>query len=262
MRGGEKGRQIAEGNLAAFEAVGTSPTLGQATNGRLARATESLLGKTPGSAGVVAKRAQQQADEMAISVQKLSDELAPGANATNVGEAIERGLTAFKEGTKQIQQRLYADLDKHIPAGAPITSDRTRAALADLNSDIAGAPELSKWFKNARIQGVEAGLKSDTSSIDAVLSRPGMRQQVAQMQGQLEAEASRATAINAERRMLGMNNMEPVLSPAQIKEQIDGFLTKQVDSRLPYESVKKLRSLVGRELADSTFTASARALAG
>lgn len=254
LRGGEAGRQIAATNLATFEAAGTRPSLAQATGGRVAQATESMLSKTAGGAGVMAKFAAKQADDMATSVQKLSDELAPGANATNAGEAIERGLTAFKEGTKQIQQRLYADLDRHIPAGTPITSDRTQAALADLNTDIAGAPELSRWFKNARIQGVEAGLKSDTTSLEAVLSRPGMKQQVAQMQSQLEAEAAKATAVNAERRMLGMNNMEPVTTPAQIKEQIDGFLTKQVDNRLPYESVKKLRTLVGRELADSTFT--------
>lgn len=254
LRGGEAGRQRVADNIATFkEASGVTPTIGQATESRTFQAAESMLSKVPGGAGVMTRKADGQLKGMAASVQQLSDELAPGANAVNAGEAIERGINSFKEGTKIVQQRLYANLDRHIPADTPITSERTMAALADLNTDIAGAPALSKWFKNAKIQGIEGGLKSDTSSLEAVLSRPGMRQQVTQMQGQLESEAARVTAANAERRMLGMNNMEPVMTPAQIKERVDGFLTQQVDSRLPYESVKKLRTLVGRELADNSF---------
>lgn len=255
MRGGEEGRQIAERNLAAFEAAGTTPTLGQATGGRTAQAIESMLAKTPGGAGVIAKKAQQQADEMASAVQRLSDDLAPNANTTNAGEAIEKGVRQFKDNTKLIQQQLYAKLDKNIPAGTPIAADKTLAALADLNADIAGAPELSKWFKNARIQGIEGGLKSDTSGIEAVLSRPGVRDQVNQMQSQLESEAARIAAANAERRQLGMVNLEPVPTPAEIQGKIESFLAQQIDSNLPYESIKKLRTLVGRELADNSLVA-------
>lgn len=255
MRGGEEGRQITERNLAAFEAAGTTPTLGQATGGRITQAAESMLAKTPGGAGVIAKKAQQQADEMATAVQRLSDDLAPNANTTNAGEAIEKGVRQFKESTKLIQQQLYAKLDKSIPSGTPIAADNTLAALADLNADIAGAPALSKWFKNARIQGIEGGLKSDTGGIEAVLSRPGVRDQVTQMQSQLESEAARITAANAERRQLGMTNLEAVPTPAEIQGKIENFLTQQIDSNLPYESVKKLRTLVGRELADNSLVA-------
>ena len=255
MRGGEEGRQLAERNLAAFEAAGTTPTLGQATGGRTAQAIESMLSKTPGGAGVIAKKAQQQADEMASSVQRLSDDLAPNANATNAGEAIEKGVKLFKENTKSVQKKLYAKLDKNIPEGTPIAADNTLAALADLNADIAGAPALSKWFKNARIQGIEGGLKSDTGGIEAVLSRPGVRDQVTQMRSQLESEAARIAAANAERRQLGMTNLEAVPTPAEIQGKIESFLTQQIDSKLPYESIKKLRTLVGRELADNSLVA-------
>lgn len=255
MRGGEEGRQVTERNLAAFEAAGTTPTLGQATGGRTAQAIESMLAKTPGGAGVIAKKAQQQADEMATAVQRLSDDLAPNANATNAGEAIEKGVRQFKESTKSVQKKLYAKLDKNIPEGTPIAAANTLAALADLNADIAGAPALSKWFKNARIQGIEGGLKSDTGGIEAVLSRPGVRDQVSQMQSQLESEAARIAAANAERRQLGMVNLEPVPTPAEIQGKIESFLTQQIDSNLPYESIKKLRTLVGRELADNSLVA-------
>lgn len=256
LRGGEAGRQQVEKNITIFDqASGATPTLGQATESRAQRATESLLAKTPGGAGVMVDRAQKQMDDMAASVQRLSDELAPGANAANAGEAISRGVKAFKENVKTTQEKLYNALDQHIPAGTPITSAKTQAALADLNSDIAGAPALSKWFKNARIQGIEGGLKSDTTSMEAILSRPGMRQQADTLRKKLEEEAARITAVNAERRVLGMSNMEQVNTPAQITDEVGKFITAQADGNLPYESIKKLRTLVGRELADNSLVA-------
>lgn len=197
LRGGEAGRQRVAENIAAFEAAGTSPTLGQATEGRIARATESLLAKTPGGAGVIAKRAQGQADDMANAVQKLSDELAPGASAVNAGEAIAKGVRVFKEGFKLTQNRLYNTLDKHIASDTPIQVTGTQQALKTLNADIPGAPSLSEFFKNAKIKGIDRALQAD-----------------------LDASAASAA---------------------------DG------NGALPYEAIKKLRTLVGNEIADNSL---------
>jgi hypothetical protein len=254
LRGGEAGRQRVEDTIKTFEnAAGTVPTMGQATGSRSIQAAETALTNTVGSSGVMVRRAEEQAKAMGDSVQKLTAQLSPNASGTDAGAAIAAGSLAFRDNVKTTQQRLYAQLDNHIPAETRITSDRTQAALADLNADIAGAPELSKWFKNARIQGIEGGLKSDTGSIDAVLTRPGMADQVAKMRSQLESDAARITTANAERQSLGMSNLEPVLSPANIQEKIDGFLTQQIDTKLPYKSIKQLRTLVGRELSDTSL---------
>lgn len=254
IRGGEQGRQRVADTLDSFEkAAGTTPTVGQATGRRAMQAVETGLSNTIGSSGVMIRRGEAQALALDDSVRKLSEALAPNASGVEAGGAITSGVLAFRDNMKTTQQRLYSQLDNHIPAGTRITADKTQSALADLNTDIAGAPELSKWFKNARIQGIEGGLKSDTGSLDAVLSRPGMQQQVDQMRSQLEAEAAKITALNAERRTLGMVNMEKVNTPEQIGEKINEFLGKQVDSRMPYESVKKLRTLVGRELTDNSL---------
>jgi hypothetical protein len=254
IRGGEQGRQRVSDTLDSFEkAANTTPTVGQATGTRAMQAVETGLSNTIGSSGVMIRRGEAQALALDDSVRKLSEALAPNASGVEAGGAITSGVLAFRDNMKTTQQRLYSQLDNHIPAGTRITADKTQSALADLNTDIAGAPELSKWFKNARIQGIEGGLKSDTGSLDAVLSRPGMQQQVDQMRSQLEAEAAKITALNAERRTLGMVNMENVNTPEQIGEKINEFLGKQVDSRMPYESVKKLRTLVGRELTDNSL---------
>ncbi|GHC72585.1 hypothetical protein GCM10007320_08560 [Pseudorhodoferax aquiterrae] len=193
LRGGEAGRQRVAENIRTFEdATGAVPTLGQATEGRWQRGAESLLGRAPGGAGVIAKAGERQADKLAEAVQKLSDDLAPGANAMTAGESIAKGVAGFKAGMQQVQNRLYNTLDKFLPPQTPVQTARTQQALADLNADIAGAPELSKWFKNARIQGIDAAMQSDL------------------------AQAA-------------------------------------VPGALPYEAIKKLRTLVGREISDATL---------
>jgi hypothetical protein len=100
----------------------------------------------------------------------------------------------FKEGFKKVQERLYTTLDKHIPNESPIQVGNTEFALKQLNEGIEGAPNISEFFKNAKIQGIDKALQKD-----------------------LELSASGGT--------------------------------------LPYEAVKKLRTLIGREIADNSLLA-------
>ncbi len=322
IRGGEAGRQQMVENIDTFEkAAGVTPTLGQATQSRGIQAVETGLSNVPGGSGILARRGEAQAKALEDSVQQITRELAPDATGWGAGEAITKGVNAFKAGTKATQAELYQKLDQYIPANTQITSTRTQAALADLNADIAGAPALSAWFKNARIQGIEGGLKSDTTGIEAILSRPGMRERADALRAQLTEEAQRAEAANqrhfgnlrlqadeaveankawraslqqeaeaatqrnAERRALGMTNFEPVQTPQQIREMPDRFhvmpakdmeslvppnavrtpaqieqevadmLRGEVDGKLPYESIKKLRTLVGNEISDGGLVA-------
>ena len=204
LRGGEAGRQAAADNIAAFNAAGTEPTLGQATGNRLVQGTESLLNKVPGGTGVMGDFANKQADDMAKAVQTLSDELAPGASAANAGEAITRGVTAFKDGIKSVQQRLYAHLDDYIPADTPIPVTKTQEALASLNADIPGAPNLSQFFINSKIKGIDSALQAD---------------------------------------------LERASNP--ISSAVGGGAMGE--GAMPYEAIKKLRTLVGNEIADNSL---------
>lgn len=196
LRGGEAGRQATADTIAAFEAAGTTPTIGQATGGRVTRATESLLTKTPGSAGVMGEFADFQANKMAKAVQSLSDELAPNASATNAGEAIRQGVNAFKTGVKVVQKKLYANLDQYIPADTQIDVGNTTKALASLNAEIDGAANVSAMFRNSKISGIERALLAD---LDA------------------------AAQVGA--------------------------------GGLPYEAIKKLRTLVGNEISNNSLVA-------
>ena len=192
LRGDEAGRQRMLENIKTFEGADTTPTVGQAAETRTARAVESMLSKTPGGAGVMARKAEQQAKQLQASVNEVADVLSPGADMISSGQKIQAGITGFKEGFKGMQRQLYDKLDAYVPKDAPVNVTRTQKILESLNADIPGAPNLSKWFKNAKIQGIDDALAKDLE---------------------------RAT----------------------------------VTGSLPYEAIKKLRTLVGNELADSSF---------
>lgn len=201
MRGGEAGRQTVANNLEAFKAAGTTPTVGQATQRRVWQGIETGLSQTPGAAGVLAKKASSQADELAGTVEGIVRRLAPRAGTVEAGESIGSGLEGFKAGVKNLQGQLYNRLDDYLPPSTPITVSRTKDALAALNADIDGAPALSAMFKNGKIQGVERALASDLNTNTTAYG----------------AQAARKTAT------------------------------------LPYESIKKLRTLVGNEIDNATF---------
>lgn len=213
LRGGESGRQRVVDNINLFrDAAESTPSIGQASEGRVPRAVESVLAKTPGGAGIMAKAAQQKADAVAASVNRLADGLAPGSNAVNAGESITKGVQGFKDGVKAVQERLYSTLDQHIPANTPLDVSNTRAALAKLNEGIPGADNISAFFKNSKIKGIDAALAAD---LEAALAA--------------KAPAGGGSGL--------MNSARPRLE----------------DGRLPYKAIKKLRTLVGNEIADNSL---------
>jgi hypothetical protein len=161
LRGGEAGRQNMLSNITAFNESGTAPTVGQATQGRIPQLVESLLSRTPGGAGVMNRKATTQADQISGTVDDIVNRLSQNAGPVEAGESVVSGLQNFKAGVKNLQDQLYDTLDKYLPAQTPVRVDRTKAALAALNSDIEGAPALSAMFKNGRIQGIEHALTSD-----------------------------------------------------------------------------------------------------
>lgn len=223
LRGGEAGRQKTADNLRLFQEAGTTPSVGQATESRVARGIESLLSKTPGGAGVMARKAEGQADELGAAVDQMASKLAPRATAESAGRTIREGVKGeggFLQRFRKEQEGLYDKLDEFIDKQSPVKVSRTQAALAELNADIPNAPELSKWFKNAKIQGIERAMGAD---VDANAGR-------AYTPSQLKAAAAKADSAQ------GLNE---VLN----------------EGALPYESIKKLRTLVGKELDNPSLMA-------
>lgn len=169
VRGNEAGRSAFNQRYQDFRNAGVNNvSVGQAAGNRRMQAFESAMSRTPGGAGDMAKFAQQGADDMAARVTRIADDLMPGANSTRAGMAVEKGLRNFVTRFKGEQNVLYGRLDAYIPKDAAVSVSRTKQALASLNADIPNAPALSKWFKNAKIQGIERALLKDAPD-DATL---------------------------------------------------------------------------------------------
>lgn len=210
MRGGEQGRQRVEDTINTFEgAAGTTPTVGQATGSHAIQAAETGLSNVIGSSGIMVRRGEIQSRAMDESVRKLSAALAPSASGAEAGEAITSGVNTFRDSMKNTQQRLYAQLDKYIPADTAVSVNKTQEALQSLNEGITGAPSISRFFQNSKISAIERALLDDLNAASLASGAPGMS-------------------------TTGMAK-----APGQ----------------LPYQAVQKLRSMVGREIADNSLVA-------
>lgn len=225
VRGGEQGRQRVMQNLETFRRAGTTPTVGQATESRINRSAENLMARTPGGAGPLVRRAETQADEVGDALEQRAQQIIGRAtSAEQTGRSIQtavRGEGGFVDTFKDRQTQLYDKLDQFLPSSTRVDVSRTKAALQRLNAEIPGAPNVSRYFQNARIKGIEGALKSDTEGFSSVAANP------------------QNAALFAGRK----------ISPE------DAALMGDVlaDGLLPYEALKKLRTLVGNEIADSTI---------
>lgn len=188
--GAENAATIADRTQTMNDAGVARPSIGQATGNRNAQAFESLLAKTPGGAGVMANAAKNQAEDIGARATQVADKLSSIGNPANAGLAIEKGIAGpdgFISRFKDAQKALYAKVDQYIPKDSSIDVSKTKGTLASMNSDIKGAPAISQWFKNSKIQGIEEALKSDTGGTpaknSAVLQQNGQPFQTGAVEG-------------------------------------------------------------------------------
>lgn len=154
-------------NLAAFQAAGTTPSVGQATQNPIARGLESLLAKVPGGSGVMAKKASQQAEDIGSQMGRYADQLAPGSDPTEAGLAIQRGITGeggFVDRFKDQSRVLYDAVDKHMPGQTPVLVPATQALLAKLSTPINGADASSAVLSNGTIAQLSKAIGIDTAN--------------------------------------------------------------------------------------------------
>jgi hypothetical protein len=161
FRGGEAGRQRTADNIQAFEDAGTTPSVGQATGNRRMQATESLLSKTPGGAGVMSATAEGQAADIGAGLERQAATLAPRSSAEQAGRAINQGVEGFSRYVAQGADQLYTAVDQHIPADTPIAIANTQRYLNQSTAPIAGAQNTSDLLANNRMIEIRDALGAD-----------------------------------------------------------------------------------------------------
>ncbi|MDR7192706.1 hypothetical protein [Luteimonas terrae] len=239
-----------------FAAAGTTPSVGQAGGSRVGAALETYLGNVPGGAGRMARFGEQQSREVSERIDQLAGNLSGrGAqDRTAVGRSVIEGVagdspTSFIPRTRVVADRLYQRVEQAIPQGTRVDVGATRKELADLNASIEGAPNVSRFFQNARIQGIEGALLEDTGGVSGVLSRPQMREQAdsmrtqlrteaatqrqalneyeQQVRGQLEAQAQSVAAESRRMASLGFGgNLRQPMSQAQIDDAVRAEMSR------------------------------------
>lgn len=164
FRGGEAGRQTVENNLRMFEKAGVSPTVGQATEGRLTRGAESLLSRTPGGAGRMVATAEKQADDLGAAIEKRAAQLSKKTSGEQAGRSIERGVGSFVQQFKKKQGELYGEVDKHIAPDAAVPVANTLKTLKDLTTLTKGAESTSSRLINPKINAIAESMAKDAQS--------------------------------------------------------------------------------------------------
>lgn len=192
VRGGESGRKAMENTIADFAAAGTSPSVGQATAGRGARAIETTLSRTPGGAGPMVRAAERQADEIGSRIAQYADELAPNTSPTIAGRAIEQGISGaggFVDRFKTKARQLYDAVDQHLPADTPVPLKATQAFLDRVATPIQGAERTSAAIANPKLGTIAAALGEDLAANNGVVpyeAAKALRTRVGEMIGSPE----------------------------------------------------------------------------
>lgn len=229
IRGGEAGRKEMEQRIQDLKAAGVNnPTMGLASGNSLIGGVENLLQSTPGAVNVMRKAREDAVNGLQTKANTAAATASPNRGTLESGVAIQSGIRDFKDQFKTTQTGLYDKLDKFIPGQTPVNVAGTKNTLAAINSDIPGAPELSKQFKNARITAIEDAIRSDTAGAPStvmVYSRPPV---------------GGGGLMNA-----------PVEQPPMLVK-VPEYPSRNT---LPFEAVKKTRTLVGNEIADNSLLA-------
>lgn len=227
VRGGEAGRQNMEQRIQDLKSAGvSSPTLGLASGNKLIGGVENLLQNTPGAIKVMDRARESAVSGLQAKTQQAAELASNNRGTLEAGQAIQTGLNKdFRGDFKTRQAQLYDRMDQFIPGQTPVNVAGTKQTIASLNADIPGAPALSKQFKNARIGSIGQAMESDTAGTPGI---PGT--------------ASKPSLV------LGPNGQPAFIAPGR-----PAVPAGPSSDTLPFEAVKKTRTLVGNEIADSTI---------
>ncbi|MEB1529895.1 hypothetical protein [Xanthomonas sp. WHRI 7945] len=161
--------------IAAFDAAGTTPSVGQATGSRTAQALESYLGNAPGGAGHIERLGRQQQEQVRDRLDDLSNAIAPnGADLTpqQVGTSVQQGIAGpggFMQSFRNTSKRLYNTLDQFMPPTTRVAAQKTDAYLSNITAPTAGAINTSEVLANPFMDRLAEAVQADLAANNGAL---------------------------------------------------------------------------------------------
>lgn len=165
-RGLVRGRSGAEmqQTIDDFEALGATPSVGQASGNRTIQGAENLLAGAPTSAGVMNRFAERQADNIGEGLQKTADDFSRNASGERAGRAVSEGVDTFRRNTTAMKRALYWQADRLIPEATPVQLSNTWQTVAKLTTPTPGAAATTGALIQPRISKLRETLAQDIAA--------------------------------------------------------------------------------------------------
>lgn len=177
LRGAVRGRsgEQMRNRLADFEALGTTPSVGQASGNRLVQGLENVLSGGPTSAGVMTNFAERQADDIGRGLQDMAGGISRSPSAERAGRAIERGVDTFNNNVGATRRALYWQADQYIPDNTPTPMRNTVRTATDLTTPDPLAPETTGNLIQPGIAALRENLEADLAANGGNLTYSALR---------------------------------------------------------------------------------------
>lgn len=174
-RGGEGGRQAMERTIADFARVGATPSIGQATQGRVARGIESLLAGAPTSKNRMGEFAERQAESIGEGLGRVASGMSRNPSAEGAGRAIRDGVEAFSGNVAATKQALYWQADRFVPPTSGTPMANTVRVLSGLTTPNPGAAATTGRLVNPKMRQMLDDLQTDLQANNGQIPYESLR---------------------------------------------------------------------------------------
>jgi hypothetical protein len=167
-RGGAAGQQQMQDRMATLSQGGVdNPSVGLATGNARTQWLESLLGKLPGSGGVMSGYGKDLQGAVGDRVAQIRNQASSVYGPEAAGMALQDAVKG-PGGYKDKMNRIYGLLDdrvgQYIDPNAMFPVSNTLAKAQELTAPILGAPNTSATLMNPRINAITASFGTDAAN--------------------------------------------------------------------------------------------------
>lgn len=165
FRGGEKGKQAVQAAIDDAAKFGETPSVAQATQNSFLDSLESLLAKTPGSAGRIRDRVKQTTDAVRTGIERVAKQgMRKDLDNETAGRAIIGGVEGFVSRFKEKAKPLFNAITDEVGADTAVDLTKTLGTMQKFTQPIKGAERTGRRFLSPFIRELASDLSEDAAA--------------------------------------------------------------------------------------------------